>query len=475
MSTAYFKGKALTGPMGPQGPDGNPLGTIISYLGNEPPVGYLVCDGKEYQIADHSQLAAFFEKEFGSKNHFGGDGTSTFAVPDFRNLFLRGFHGESDEKLSGEIGAKQEGTEHINWVSMNGSPGGIGNLRQNTDDTIERKNPDTINGSSKTIRYLVLSSSAANYVQASGLTYTSRPVNAAVQYCIKATKSFEEDPPQGDISVGVFYNSKTAKVVVPASGWSANAPFTNTVAVADVIANADLQNIMVTPIEQHLNLQAKFGVIATSQGKVSLTFTAVTKPDVDIIYYVFVVGSEPVQDDIVVWSPKMTGDNTPKPWHTYGIVSSGRAWYAFDNNWIQRVGVRYDPSNPLSTYCKLFKTDDNISMLIPFVIYGVAIRVIRQVDQVTSFEIYGMNAFTASTDDAELIKTVSSNDMTVSETSDYITRTVLFDTPVRYGSYLIGNFKNDTFGTSSETLDTMISDIYFLRSKADIIAEGGTV
>lgn len=84
MSVAYFNGKALTGPMGPQGPDGNPIGSIISYLGSTAPEGYLVCDGKEYQIADHSQLAAFFEKEFGSKNHFGGDGTSTFAVPDFR-------------------------------------------------------------------------------------------------------------------------------------------------------------------------------------------------------------------------------------------------------------------------------------------------------------------------------------------------------------------------------------------------------
>lgn len=71
---------------------------------------------------------------------------------------------------------------------------------------------------------------------------------------------------------------------------------------------------MVTPIEQHLNLQAKFGVIAASQGKASLTFTAITKPDVDIIYYVFVVGSEPVQDDIVVWSPKMTSSNANPPW-----------------------------------------------------------------------------------------------------------------------------------------------------------------
>ncbi len=189
MSVAYFNGKALTGPMGPQGPDGNPIGSIISYLGSTAPEGYLVCDGAEYPIADYSQLAAFFEKEFGRKNHFGGDGTSTFAVPDFRNLFLRGFHGESEEKLSGGIGAKQEGTEHVNWVSMNGSPIGIGNLRENTDDTIERKNPDTTNGSSKTIRYLGLSRSAANYVEASGLTYTSRPINAAVQYCIKAMES----------------------------------------------------------------------------------------------------------------------------------------------------------------------------------------------------------------------------------------------------------------------------------------------
>ena len=371
MSIAYFHDQAITGLMGPAGPDGNPLGTIISYLGSEPPTGYLVCDGKEYQIADHSQLAAFFEKEFGSKNHFGGDGTSTFAVPDFRNLFLRGFHGESEERLSGDIGAKQEGTEHINWVSMNGSPGGIGNLRQNTDATIERKNPDTINGSSKTIRYLGLSNSAANYTQASGLSYTSRPVNAAVQYCIKATKSFEEDPPQGDISVGVFYNSKTAKVVVPASGWSANAPFTNTVAVTNVIANSDLQNIMVTPIEQHLNLQAKFGVIATSQGKASLTFTAVTKPDVDIIYYVFVVGSEPVQNDIVAWSPNMTSNVFPKPWNIAHMGwSNANVYKVFDDDVLTSVSA---PANQDIDrgYLRLAKYINSYG--VPWTIYGVKI------------------------------------------------------------------------------------------------------
>ena len=290
MSIAYFHDQAITGLMGPAGPDGNPIGTVISYLGMAAPENYLLCDGTEHQIADYSQLAAFFEKEFGSKNHFGGDGTSTFAVPDFRNLFLRGFRGESEEKLSGEIGAKQEGTE----VPLSYGKSGYVCV------PLQADLPDTTTVDSKTeLQRLNHAGCTSGTSGGRAFLYTSRPVNAAVQYCIKATKSFEEDPPQGDISVGVFYNSKTAKVVVPASGWSVNAPFTNTVAVADVVANADLQNIMVTPIEQHLNLQAKFGVIATSQGKASLTFTAVTKPDVDIIYYVFTVSSEPVQDDII--------------------------------------------------------------------------------------------------------------------------------------------------------------------------------
>ena len=471
MSTAYFKGKSLTGPMGPQGPDGNPLGTIISYLGNEPPVGYLVCDGKEYQIADHSQLAAFFEKEFGSKNHFGGDGTSTFAVPDFRNLFLRGFHGESDEKLSGEIGAKQEGTEHINWVSMNGSPGGIGNLRQNTDNTIERKNPDTINGSSKTIQYLGLSSSAANYTQASGLTYTSRPVNAAVQYCIKATKSFKEDPPQGDISVGVFYNSKTAKVVVPASGWSANAPFTNTVAVADVIANADMQNIMVTPIEQHLNLQAKFSVIATAQGKASLTFTAVIKPDVDIIYYVFVVGSEPVQDDIVVWSPKILTSTSNPPYYVVSKgVSSSSVARLFDGNLDTALTI-LNFGDVDACYIRLNKLTDDTSAFVPWTIHGVEFVCHKSNNYNNLPESITLYGTFNNVENVSKIATFYASDVVPTVTQNIYRYRFFLKTPVKYPAYVFSAF--NTVGTADQGVT--ISDIYFLRSKADIIAEGGTV
>lgn len=463
MSTAYFKGKALTGPMGPQGPDGNPLGTIISYLGNEPPTGYLVCDGKEYQIADHSQLAAFFEKEFGSKNHFGGDGTSTFAVPDFRNLFLRGFHGESEEKLSGEIGAKQEGTE----VPLPyGKSGYVCVPNQ------QAEAPDTTTVDSKTelqtLNHAACTSGASNR---RAFLYTSRPVNAAVQYCIKATKSFEEDPPQGDISVGVFYNSKTAKVVVSASGWSANAPFTNTVAVADVIANADLQNIMVTPIEQHLNLQAKFGVIATSQGKASLTFTAVAKPDVDIIYYVFVVGSEPVQDDIVAWSPKMTAVDAPNPFQVVNIgYPTSKNWYFMDNTATTTISSTIPADAEKASY-RLYKMKDDGVTIDPFTIYGVELTVQnRDANNIhpVFFEIYGM--LSTNVDDAVLIKLVPLSRMVPVPVGMNYVYTAYFDKPVKYGGY-----KFTRFVTNNTNEAIGLREMRFYRSKADIIAEGGTV
>lgn len=384
MSVAYFNGKALTGPMGPQGPDGNPIGSIISYLGSTAPEGYLVCDGKEYQIADHSQLAAFFEKEFGSKNHFGGDGTSTFAVPDFR---------------------------------------------------------------------------------------TSNSVNAAVQYCIKATKSFEEDPPQGDISVGVFYNSKTAKVVVPASGWSANAPFTNTVAVADVIANADVQNIMVTPIEQHLNLQSKFGVIATSQGKASLTFTAVTKPDVDIIYYVFVVGSESVQDDIVAWSPKiLSAPNNPPYYLVSKGISASSASRLFDDNRDTMLTI-LNFGDIDSFYFRVNKLNDDATMFVPWTIYGVEFVYVKSSaynNLPESITLYG--TFDNIENVSKIATFYASSVAPIIAENVYRYRFVL-KTPVKYSSYVFSAFKS----VGSADQGSTISDIYFLRSKTDIIAEGGTV
>ena len=171
------------------GPDGNPVGTVISFLGQTAPEGYLVCDGAEYEITAYPALADFFLQQFGSKNHFGGDGTATFAVPDMRNLFLRGYHGAAEEQLSGEVGARQEATKHP----------GISTARSSVSSNGIVINPSIVEGTASGPAHAdtgaVANLTAAVFTGTSHMnkptdgrfsSYTSRPVNMAVLYCVKA-------------------------------------------------------------------------------------------------------------------------------------------------------------------------------------------------------------------------------------------------------------------------------------------------
>lgn len=157
-----------------------PVGDIIPYLGNTAPAHYLICDGTEYNIADYPYLANHFQTEFGTINHFGGDGETTFAVPDLRGEFLRG-----TGKVGAEVGEHQNATIHSNYgtdVGNNGSSLISTNvsLLQNESnvDTVDMKNA---------VRYVPgqLSSNDPR-----GYTYTSRPTNTSVLYCIKAEPTY---------------------------------------------------------------------------------------------------------------------------------------------------------------------------------------------------------------------------------------------------------------------------------------------
>ncbi len=92
------------------GSDSTPVGTVISYMGTSAPEHYFICDGTIYNIADYKDFSQFIRDQFGSYNYFDGDGTVTFAVPDLRNEFLRGYHGDKEEKLSSDIGIHQNGS-----------------------------------------------------------------------------------------------------------------------------------------------------------------------------------------------------------------------------------------------------------------------------------------------------------------------------------------------------------------------------
>lgn len=168
-------------PRGPAGPDGNPIGTVISYMGVSAPKDYLICDGAIYSVSEYSELAEFFQKQFGSTNYFGGDGTSTFSVPDMRNLFLRGYHGASEEQLSGKIGVKQDATEIANVIVDGGKIGWYG-------ATVAPNNADTWSDA-RDIYRAATNVTTSQSPSRNPSMMTSRPVNMAVLYCIKAVES----------------------------------------------------------------------------------------------------------------------------------------------------------------------------------------------------------------------------------------------------------------------------------------------
>ena len=104
-----------------QGIEDTPVGHIIAHMGTVAPKHYLICDGTEYNITDYPYLAQHIEDNFGSINFFGGDGETTFAVPDLRGEFLRGTGtGTRDTGSGANVGQHQNGTIMPNiWLYHN--------------------------------------------------------------------------------------------------------------------------------------------------------------------------------------------------------------------------------------------------------------------------------------------------------------------------------------------------------------------
>lgn len=186
MSTAYFKGAPLSGGVISAGA---PIGTVISFMGTKAPEGYLVCDGSVYSLSAYPSLANFFREQFGSASYFGGDGITTFAVPDLRNLFLRGYHGEAEEQLSGEIGEKQQGTVHAG-VTQGRDSNKLSVLMGSTTSATEEQTSSIEHTDTKipSAQQFKIVPETPHWESPYGVwTYTSRPVNMAVLYCIKYT------------------------------------------------------------------------------------------------------------------------------------------------------------------------------------------------------------------------------------------------------------------------------------------------
>lgn len=88
-----------------------PVGTVVAFAGpaSQVPDGWLLCDGSE---VDETTFAALFAVI--GDSHGGGDGVSTFHLPDYRGSFLRGVDHDMggpardpdrDARMSPQIGA----------------------------------------------------------------------------------------------------------------------------------------------------------------------------------------------------------------------------------------------------------------------------------------------------------------------------------------------------------------------------------
>ncbi len=67
---------------------GVPTGAILPFGGTSAPAGYLICNGAAVSRSVYLDLFAVIGTAFG-----GGDGRTTFNIPDLRGLFLRGRDG----------------------------------------------------------------------------------------------------------------------------------------------------------------------------------------------------------------------------------------------------------------------------------------------------------------------------------------------------------------------------------------------
>lgn len=168
----------------------NPIGSVISFMGNDAPDHYLPCDGAVYPVGSYPEFESFLINQFGRIDYFGGNAADElWAVPDLRGEFLRGAgeNGHSGQGSGGVVGDHQNATTipHILNYPANSciqarSLGTGAPTLNNADAT----NPSNYYGN---INYTTKN----NVSDSLPASYTTRPTNTSVKYCIKVEGTYK--------------------------------------------------------------------------------------------------------------------------------------------------------------------------------------------------------------------------------------------------------------------------------------------
>ena len=147
------------------------------------PQGWLRCEGQIINIADYPELATFYASQHGASNYWGGDGITTFAVPDLRGEFPRGAgtNSHANQGNGGAVGEHQDGTEFPMYMTN-------GNNIQIDGNATNNKIKD-YDGVTKTREKTFSVATTTGTWGTEPSMVTSRPTNTSGVFFVKATVS----------------------------------------------------------------------------------------------------------------------------------------------------------------------------------------------------------------------------------------------------------------------------------------------
>ena len=171
---------------------GVPVGTILAHAANTPPTGFLECNGSNISRSTYATLFSTISTTFGV-----GDGSSTFALPDLRGQFIRGWANNGSTDASRVFGSTQtdQNKNHTHTTDSTTLTGGIrkiseGFLAGGSATGVFTKTSDgnnSITGSSSTspVGGVDFDGTHTHTISSSGGGTKARPTNLALMYIIK--------------------------------------------------------------------------------------------------------------------------------------------------------------------------------------------------------------------------------------------------------------------------------------------------
>lgn len=140
-----------------------PIGAIIAFPAAAVPNGWLECNGQAVSRTGYVELFALISTAYGT-----GDGSSTFNLPDYRGVFLRGKDNGKGYDAGRGMGTPQDD-----------------DLKAHT-HTFDTRTIDSITGQANNATGAVSTGAVSVRVTNSAGGTETRPKNVSVVFCIKA-------------------------------------------------------------------------------------------------------------------------------------------------------------------------------------------------------------------------------------------------------------------------------------------------